>query len=930
MDYSKTLNLPRTDFPMRANLPVREPEILKFWNEIDIYRLVQQKNAGRPKFILHDGPPYANGHIHLGHTLNKILKDIVVKYHSMAGYDAPYVPGWDTHGLPIEQQAIKSLGLNRHSISIVEFRNKCKEYALKFVDIQRDEFKRLGVRGDWDHPYLTLMPHYEAAQIGVFGEMARRGFIYKGLKPVYWCATCETALAEAEVEYQDKHSPSIYVRFPVTGGKGVLPEKNTWVIIWTTTPWTLISNTAICLHPDYGYVLFKTGDNKYLVAKELLENFCGAAGLNCEQILNEFTGRDLEGVVCRHPFFDRQSKLVLDTYVTLDAGTGCVHIAPGHGHEDYLVGLRYNLPMLSPIDNHGVFTEDAAQFAGLFYSDANGKVKDVLQQSGDLLKEETISHQYPHCWRCKKPILFRATEQWFASVEGFRRDTLDAIHGVKWIPPWGEERIYNMVAGRSDWCISRQRTWGVPIPIFYCAGCGKEIISKDTTAHLQKLFRAYGSDVWFAREAAELIPEGLSCPECGGTKFNKENDIMDVWFDSGTSHAGVLEQPEIWPDLRWPADLYLEGSDQYRGWFNSSLSTAVASRGEAPYRTVLTHGFVVDEKGYKQSKSLGNVVDPMKVIKQMGADILRLWVSSADYRSDLAASPSILNQLSDAYRKIRNTCRFLLGNLYDFSSKTDGVAYQKMPEIDRWALLKLHQLIQRVLAAYSNYDYHVVHHAVHNFCVLDMSALYLDIIKDRLYTAPANSLPRRSAQTVLHETLNVLVRLLAPILAFTSEEIWGYLPEQEGTPVSVQMTDLPEVNEEYLDVELDKKWEKLLEVRSEATRILEQARRDKLIGNSLEAAVDLYAAGELFDFLRNSAGELSTLFIVSSVKLHGAAKEDIPATAAVDGLAVKVRRAQGGKCERCWMHHENVGNNAAHPTLCPRCSKTVGAMENLE
>ncbi|HAU31704.1 MAG: Isoleucine--tRNA ligase [Desulfotomaculum sp. 46_296] len=926
MDYSKTLNLPRTDFPMRANLPVREPEILKFWNDIGIYRLVQQKNTGRPKFILHDGPPYANGHIHLGHTLNKILKDIVIKYHSMVGYDAPYVPGWDTHGLPIEQQAIKSLGLNRHSISTVEFRNKCKEYALKFVDIQRDEFKRLGVRGDWDHPYLTLMPHYEAAQIGVFGEMARRGFIYKGLKPVYWCAACETALAEAEVEYQDKHSPSIYVRFSVTGGKGVLPEKDTWVIIWTTTPWTLISNTAICLHPDYEYVLFKSGDNKYLVAKELLENFCNTAGLNCEQILDEFAGRALEGVCCRHPFFGRDSKLVLDTYVTLDAGTGCVHIAPGHGHEDYLVGLRYNLPMLSPIDNHGIFTEEAAQFAGLFYSDANDKVKEELLQSGHLLKEETISHQYPHCWRCKKPILFRATEQWFASVEGFRQDTLDAIHGVRWIPPWGEERICNMVAGRSDWCISRQRTWGVPIPIFYCAGCGKEIISKDTTEHLQKLFRSHGSDVWFAREAEELIPEGLSCPECGGTVFNKENDIMDVWFDSGTSHAGVLEQPEIWPDLRWPADLYLEGSDQYRGWFNSSLSTAIASRGEAPYRAVLTHGFVVDEKGYKMSKSLGNVVDPMKVIKQMGADILRLWVSSTDYRSDLAASPNILNQLSDAYRKIRNTCRFLLGNLYDFSLKTDRVSYHKMPEIDRWALLKLHQLIQRVLTAYSNYDYHVVYHAAHGFCVLDMSALYLDIIKDRLYTSPANSLQRRSAQTVLHETLNVLVRLLVPILAFTSEEIWGYLPKEEGTPVSVQMTDLPEVNEEYLDIELGKKWEKLLEVREEATRILEQARRDKLIGNSLEAAVDLYAAGELFDFLRDSAEELSTLFIVSSVKLHRASQEDILSPAAVNGLAVKVRRAHGEKCERCWMYHEDVGKNAAYPTLCPRCSETVSNM----
>lgn len=926
MDYSKTLNLPRTDFPMRANLSQREPEILKFWEEIDIYRLIQQKNAGRPRFILHDGPPYANGHIHLGHTLNKILKDIVVKYHSMAGYDAPYVPGWDTHGLPIEQQAIKSLGLNRHSVHPLEFRQKCKAYALKFVEIQKEEFKRLGVRGDWEHPYLTLMPHFEAAQIGVFGEMAGRGYIYKGLKPVYWCAACETALAEAEVEYQDKLSPSVYVKFPVADGRDLLSEKDTFIVIWTTTPWTLISNTAVCLHPDFKYVQIEAGKEKYVLAKELLLNFCTHTGLENIKTLREFDGRELEGTICRHPFFDRQSQLVLGDYVTLEAGTGCVHIAPGHGHDDYLIGLQYNLPLLSPIDNSGRFTEEARQFAGLFYNDANQKVILELKQNGYLIKEDTISHQYPHCWRCKKPILFRATEQWFASVEGFRQAALEAIRQVKWIPSWGEERIHNMVASRTDWCISRQRTWGVPIPIFYCANCGKEIINNKTIKHLQELFRKHGSDIWFARQASELVPGGLTCPSCAGTEFTKESDIMDVWFDSGSSHAGVLEQPELWPEMRWPADLYLEGSDQHRGWFNSSLSTAVAVRGEAPYRAVLTHGFVVDEQGHKMSKSLGNVIDPMKAIKQMGADILRLWVSSADYRSDLAVSPNILSQLSDAYRKIRNTCRFLLGNLYDFSFDRDQVPYRQLPEIDRWALLKLHQLIQRVLAAYKSYDYHIVHHAIHNFCIVDMSALYLDILKDRLYVSPNRSIERRAAQTVLHHVLHVLVRLLTPILAFTSEEIWSYMPKEGDSPPSVQLTDMPEVKEEYLDAELENKWGRLLEVRGDVTRALEQARRDKLIGNSLEAEVALYTTGELYDFLKNTTNELSTIFIVSAVSLHQAespAGEKLLFSENIPGLSILVRRAAGEKCERCWMYYEEVGQNTEHPTLCPRCVAAV-------
>lgn len=937
MDYSKTLNLPRTDFPMKANLPQREPEIIKFWDEIDIYRLVQQKNAGRPKFILHDGPPYANGHIHLGTTLNKILKDIVVKYHSMAGYDAPYVPGWDTHGLPIEQQAIKNLGINRHQVHPVEFRQKCKEYALKFVEIQKEEFKRLGVRGDWEHPYLTLMPHFEAVQIGVFGEMARRGYIYKGLKPVYWCATCETALAEAEVEYQDRQSPSIYVKFPVADGRGILPARDTFLVIWTTTPWTLISNVAICLHPDFRYVLFAAGKEKYVVAGELLPSFLTAAGLTAGEVQREFAGRDLEGVVCRHPFFDRASLVILGEHVTLEAGTGCVHTAPGHGHEDYLVGRQYNLPVLSPLDNYGKFTEEAGKFSGLFYADANREVIKELENDGYLMKKGTIVHQYPHCWRCKEPVIFRATEQWFASVEGFRQAALNAIRQVKWIPPWGEERIYNMVANRTDWCISRQRTWGVPIPIFYCARCGKEIINDRTIAHLQDLFRRHGSDIWFAREAGELIPPGLTCPECGAAEFTRETDIMDVWFDSGTSHLGVLEQPEIWPELRWPADLYLEGSDQHRGWFNSSLSTAVAVRGEAPYRAVLTHGFVVDEQGRKMSKSLGNVIDPMKVIKQLGADILRLWVSSADYRSDLALSDNILKQLTEAYRKIRNTARFLLGNLYDFDPARDQIAYRQLPELDRWALLRLARMTERVLAAYKNYDYHVVQHAIHNFCVVDMSALYLDMIKDRLYTAATRSLERRAAQTVLYQVLHNLVRLLAPVLAFTSEEIWRCAPKEEGAPVSVQLTDLPGVNEEYLDAELEQKWERLLAVRSEVTRALEEARREKTIGNPLEAAVALYAGDELYDFLQQSLIELPVFFIVSAVSLHRWPEkpdaenrpngEKVLPALEIPELAVGVRRAPGEKCVRCWKYSEGVGKNAEHPALCPRCAEVVGNWE---
>ncbi|ACV61975.1 isoleucyl-tRNA synthetase [Desulfofarcimen acetoxidans DSM 771] len=922
MDYGKTINLPQTDFPMRANLPNREPEILKYWTEKNIYRAVQEKNEGKPKFILHDGPPYANGDIHLGHTLNKILKDIIVKYKSMTGYDAPYVPGWDTHGLPIEQQAIKALGINRHEVDTVVFRNKCKEYALKFVGIQKEEFIRLGVRADWDRSYVTLMPHFEARQIGVFGEMAKRGYIYKGLKPVYWCASCETALAEAEVEYQDKKSPSIYVRFPVADSKGLFPSENTYLVIWTTTPWTIPGNVAISLHPEYFYVLVQIGEVKYIVAKELLASFLELLGAQ-GTVLQEFAGAELERVVCRHPLLDRDSLVILGEHVTLEQGTGCVHTAPGHGQEDFEAAKKYGLPVISPVNGKGVFTDEGGIFSGQFYLKANQSVLDALTERGHLLFQAEIDHQYPHCWRCKSSIFFRATEQWFASIEGFRRQALEEIRKVQWVPAWGEERIYGMVENRGDWCISRQRTWGVPIPIFYCSKCGKALINDRTIKHLQGLFKEHGSDVWFARQTADLLPPDIACPECSAADFTKETDIMDVWFDSGSSHLAVLDEKTVWPELSWPADLYLEGSDQHRGWFNSSLSTSVAVTGRAPYRAVLTHGFLVDEKGRKMSKSLGNVVDPLKVIQQLGADILRLWVSSADYKSDLAVSQNILKQLSEAYRKIRNTCRFLLSNIYDFDPSADQVAYEKMVELDRWALLKLHRLIEKVLNAYHDYEFHVVYHAIHNFCTVDMSNRYLDIIKDRLYTSPAESPDRRAAQTVLYLILDALVRLLTPVLAFTSEEIWKHMPRVESRPESVQLADMPVVNEAYLDLELEDKWQRIMAVRNEVIRILEGARQEKVIGNSLEAQVDLYCEKELHDFLEPLKDDLAAIFIVSVARLSNAGSE-VPVHAVgseiVSGLHVAVSRAPGGKCERCWMYHIAVGNDLEHPSLCPRCA----------
>ncbi len=921
MDYGKTLNLPQTEFPMRGNLPEREPGFLKAWEEEDIYQRVQEKNHGKPQFILHDGPPYANGNIHTGHVLNKVLKDMVVKYKSMAGFDAPYVPGWDTHGLPIEQRAIKDLGINRHAVDKATFRKKCEEYALKFVDTQREQFKRLGVRGDWERPYITLQKEFEAVQIGAFGEMAEKGYIYKGKKPVYWCADCETALAEAEVEYADHKAPTIYVKFRVKDGKGILTNDDCFVI-WTTTPWTIPANLGICLHPDYDYVLAKIDGENMVVAKDLLQTFMTAADKKESEVLKEFKGSDLEMITCAHPLVDRESLVILGDHVTLEAGTGCVHTAPGHGVEDFEVGQKYGLPILSPVDDNGKMTVEAgAQFAGMTLDECNKAVCKELEEKNALMGFKWISHQYPHCWRCKHPIVFRATEQWFCSIEGFREKALSEIDKVEWIPAWGHDRIYNMVKDRSDWCISRQRSWGVPIPIFYCKECGKEIINDDTIRRIQELFREYGSNIWFEKEAQELIPEGLTCDACGSHEFRKETDIMDVWFDSGSSHLAVLETR---PELRWPADLYLEGSDQHRGWFNSSLNVAVACKGSAPYKAVLTHGFLVDDNGKKMSKSQGNALDPLEIIQKMGADVLRLWVASADYRSDLAISNKILKQVSETYRKIRNTARFLMSNLYDFVPGQDDVAYKDMPEMDRWMLHRLQVLIDKVRAAYDNYEFHVVYHAIHRFCVVEMSNLYLDITKDTLYAELPNDPRRRSVQTVMYEIINALVRLLTPVLAYTTEEIYSFMPKPEGMPDSVQLLDMPEANSAYLDEALDEKCTAIVAVKDIVAKELEEARKAKTIGHSLDAKVDLYVDGKEYDLLQPVAGQLAKLFIVSQLALHQGQGDGVTVT---DNIGVKVSAAKGEKCERCWIYSEEMGTNPEHPTLCPRCGEVVKHME---
>ncbi|KIY20690.1 MULTISPECIES: isoleucine--tRNA ligase [Mesobacillus] len=915
MEYKDTLLMPNTEFPMRGNLPNREPEIQAKWEEMKIYEKVQKHTEGRPLFILHDGPPYANGDIHMGHALNKILKDFIVRYKSMSGFCSPYVPGWDTHGLPIEQ-ALTNKGVKRKEMTVAEFRKLCEEYAYEQIHNQREQFKRLGVRGDWENPYITLKPEYEAQQIKVFGEMAKKGYIYKGKKPVYWSPSSESALAEAEIEYQDKRSASIYVAFPVKDGKGIL-DQDVEIIIWTTTPWTIPANLGISVHPDLTYVVVEANKKKYLVAEGLLESVSKEIGWETVSAVKKVAGKELEGILAKHPLYGRDSLVMLGDHVTTDAGTGCVHTAPGHGEDDFYVGQKYGLEVLCPVDDKGVMTAEAEGFEGLFYDQANKAITEKLEEVGALLKLNFITHSYPHDWRTKKPIIFRATAQWFASIKDFRGELLKAVEETKWVPAWGETRLFNMVRDRGDWCISRQRAWGVPIPVFY-AEDGQEIITDETIEHVSNLFREHGSNIWFEKEAKELLPEGFSHPGSPNGQFTKETDIMDVWFDSGSSHQAVLVERD---DLQRPADLYLEGSDQYRGWFNSSLSTAVAVTGKAPYKGVLSHGFALDGEGRKMSKSIGNVVVPAKVMNQLGADILRLWVASVDYQSDVRVSDAILKQVAEVYRKIRNTFRFLLGNLSDFNPETDAIPFEQLREVDQFMLVKLNKLINYVRNAYDHYEFAGVYHAVNNFCTLDLSAFYLDFAKDVLYIEAADNAERRAIQTVLHESLLALVKLTAPILSHTADEVWAFIPSVKED--SVQLTDMPEAKEIANAKELEKKWNAFMKLRDDVLKALEAARNEKVIGKSLTAKVSLYVNDSTKELLDSISENLSQLFIVSGFEIAGSYDQAPDNAIKLEKAAIVVTKAEGETCERCWIVTPEVGKVEEHPTLCDRCATVV-------
>ncbi len=926
-DYKATLNLPQTDFPMKANLPQREPETLKNWRDKDIYRLIREESKGKPKFILHDGPPYANGNIHVGTAMNKILKDIIVKYKTMAGFDSPYVPGWDCHGQPIEHNVERQLGEKAKTISQVDFRRLCREYALSFVDKQREQFMRLGVSGDWFNPYLTLNHEYEATNIRIFGELYRLGLVYKRRKPIHWCIQDQTALAEAEIEYKEHTSPSIYVKFPLESEfepvKGFSEPK--FIVIWTTTPWTLPANVAVAVHPDALYIAVKTGGEILIFAEARLDEVAGEIKLGGYEIVARFKGSEMEYLKCRHPLFpDKESVVVLADYVGLDTGTGAVHTAPGHGQEDYMTGLKYDLPSPMPVDATGHFTKEAGRFAGMDIFDANKVIINFLKDKGLLPYASEITHAYPCCWRCKEPVIFRATEQWFISMDihNLRGGALDSINKVNWIPDWSIRRITGMVETRPDWCISRQRSWGVPIPVFYCVDCQEEVVTDETIDTVVRLFDIDGADAWFAKSAEEILPNGFTCPKCGGKELTKETDIFDVWFESGVSHEAVLKTR---PDLKWPADLYSEGSDQHRGWFQSSLMTSVGVHDRAPYESVLTHGFVVDGEGRKMSKSLGNVVDPLDVIAKSGADILRLWVASSDYTVDVAISPDILKHVGEAYRRIRNTFRFMLGNLYDFKPGVDNVDYDRLQELDKWALHEMTGLLKGLRSGYEDYRFHAVYRALYDFFTNELSALYMDIIKDRLYASAAGSVERRAAQTVLFEMLVTFTKVLAPVLVFTCEEVWSYIPEPVRDKKSVHLAAWPEPNERYINPEIDGIWNKILRVRGEVAKALEEARNEKMIGNSLEARVDLYTDDSMREFLGRYEDFLAQVMIVSNVRLHPYFEAPVDAyrSELVLDLAIKISPAPGAKCERCWRYEETVGHIAEHPGLCARCAAVL-------
>ena len=926
MDYKNTIITPKTDFPMRAGLPQREPGMLEHWNKIDVYRLMLEKNEGKPAFILHDGPPFSNGDIHMGHALNKTLKDFIVRSHAMRGYYTPYVPGWDNHGMPIESAIIKKNKLNHKAMPIPEFRNACQAFAQDFIDRQMSGFRRLGVLGDWQHPYKTMDKAFEAEEVKVFGEMYRKGYIYKGLKPVYWCPKDETALAEAEIEYQDDPCTSIYVKFALKDTKGKLEAENTYVIIWTTTTWTLPGNLAIALNPQESYVVVKAANGeRYLVAEALLEKTMKAGGIEEYEIVERHEGRYFEYMTAQHPFLPRESLLVCADYVTMDSGTGCVHTAPGFGADDYQTCRRYNIDLIVPVDDRGRQTEAAGKYAGLRYDESNAAILADLKESGALFASEEFTHSYPHCWRCKSPIIFRATPQWFCSVESFKDEAVAACDNVKWLPTWGKDRMVAMIRDRADWCISRQRRWGLPIPVFYCKDCGKPVCTDETIAKISKLFGEFGSNVWFEKDADELVPEGFTCPHCGGRHFEKETDTLDGWFDSGSTHFASMQKDQGF----WPATVYLEGLDQYRGWFQSSLLTAVGALGKgAPFKECVTHGWTVDGEGKAMHKSLGNGVDPADVFKKYGADICRLWAGSADYHVDVRCSDEIFKQLSQNYLKFRNTAKFCLDNLTDFDPN-QLTAPADMEALDRWAITKLNELLVKCEAAYQNYEFLTVSHAVNDFCVVTLSSLYLDIIKDRLYCDGADSAARRSAQSALWIILDAMTKVFAPILAFTCDEIWLQMPHRngdDGRNVLLNQMSKPYADYALSDAEMAV-WETALRVRSDVNGVLETARADKRIGKSLEAHVALFANDEdakaALDAVKSV--DLPEIFIVSNVSTN----ETAPAEGAVvgqgvnfPGLTVAVTEAKGTKCPRCWMHSESPDEHG----LCPRCAAVCKAL----
>ena len=924
MDYKNTIITPKTDFPMRAGLPQREPGMLENWNKIDVYKLLMEKNENKPRFILHDGPPFSNGDIHMGHALNKTLKDFIVRSYAMRGYCTPYTPGWDNHGMPIESAIIKKNKLNHKTMPVTEFRSACEAFAQDFINRQMAGFRRLGVLGDWDRPYKTMDKRFEAEEVKVFGEMYRKGYIYKGLKPVYWCPKDETALAEAEIEYQDDPCTSIYVKFALKDTKGKLDGKDTYVIIWTTTPWTLPGNLAIALNPRETYVIVdaKNGE-KYVLAEALLEKTMAAGGIEDYEILERFPGNFFEYMTAQHPFLERDSLLVTADYVTMDSGTGCVHTAPGFGADDYQTCRRYNMDLIVPVDDRGFQTADAGKYAGLRYDVSNTQIVEDMKADGSLFASEVFTHSYPHCWRCKSPIIFRATPQWFCSVDSFKDEAAQACDDVLWLPAWGKDRMVAMIRDRADWCISRQRRWGLPIPVFYCKDCGKPVCTPETIERISKIFGEEGSNAWFAKDAMDLIPEGFSCPHCGGKTFDKETDTLDGWFDSGSTHIASLRLDDC---QNWPSDIYLEGADQYRGWFQSSLLTSVgALGGGAPFKKCLTHGWVVDGEGKAMHKSLGNGVDPADLIRDFGADIVRLWAASADYRADVRCSKEIFKQLSQTYLKFRNTARYCLGNLAGFDAD-NLVPPEEMLELDRWAVTKLNSLIETAFKAYDNYEFHILTHAINDFCVVELSNFYLDILKDRLYCESKDGLKRRSAQTALYLIVDAMAKMYAPILAYTADEIWQAMPHRKEDDVrNIVLNEMVKPYEAYaLDADTMAKWDTLIALRSDVNGALEAARAEKRIGKALEAAVALYPCTdegrEIVEKVKSL--NLPELFIVSKVILDKEwpdAENICGKGTNFDSINIEVMNAPGEKCPRCWMHSEEANAEG----LCPRCAKVM-------